>query len=143
MKKFISVMLCAVMICSLFVLPACNKKSGETATAAPNASAQPAETAEASAEPADETDIRIAALKGPTGMGMVKLIGDEYPHYNVSIESAPDALAPRGGADGGGEDFGGSGREGADPGGPGDDALRRGPDRKEAASNPSPEAFRD
>ena len=72
MKKFISIILSVLMLASFAAFPACK---------AP--------------EKAQDTDIRIAALKGPTGMGMVKLIGDEYPHYKVSIEASPDALAPR------------------------------------------------
>lgn len=44
----------------------------------------------------DDTEIRIAALKGPTGMGMVKLADKQnYPNYTVSIEASPDALNPR------------------------------------------------
>ena len=71
MKKLISLVLSVLFIVSAFGAVACNK--GE--------------------EP--KVDIRISALKGPTGMGMVKLIGEEYPSYKVSIESSPDALAPR------------------------------------------------
>ena len=74
MKKLSFVRLAAALIAALMLLAsfaACAKK------------------------PAEAVDIRIAALKGPTGMGIVKLIGDEYPHYNVSIEASPDALAPR------------------------------------------------
>lgn len=70
MKRFISFVLAALMVAASLVLVSCAKKE-------------------------QDTDFRIAALKGPTGMGIVKLIGDEYPHYNVSIESSPDALAPR------------------------------------------------
>lgn len=72
MKKIVSIVLSVLMLAAVFAAPACNKQ-----------------------EKAQDTDIRIAALKGPTGMGMVKLIGDEYPHYKVSIEASPDALAPR------------------------------------------------
>ncbi len=44
----------------------------------------------------DDTEICIAALKGPTGMGMVKLADKKnYPNYTVSIEASPDALNPR------------------------------------------------
>lgn len=72
MKKIVSIVLSVLMLAAVFTASACNKQ-----------------------EKAQDTDIRIAALKGPTGMGMVKLIGDEYPHYKVSIEASPDALAPR------------------------------------------------
>lgn len=41
----------------------------------------------------DETVINIAALKGPTGMGIAPLTDKTaYPHYNISIESAPDVV---------------------------------------------------
>lgn len=71
MKKIVSIILAALMLAGIFTLSACAKKQEQT------------------------TDIRIAALKGPTGMGMVKLMGEEYPHYNISVEASPDALAPR------------------------------------------------
>ena len=74
MKKIFALALCAVMLFALIAAPACNNNTdGNEQT----------------------IDIRVAALKGPTGMGMVKLMGDEYTHYDVSIESAPDALASR------------------------------------------------
>lgn len=41
----------------------------------------------------DDTELRIAALKGPTGMGIVKLTGEEYGNYSVSIEAAPDTVS--------------------------------------------------
>lgn len=38
----------------------------------------------------DDTEIRIAALKGPTGMGMVKLADKQnYPNYTVSPKHRP------------------------------------------------------
>lgn len=40
---------------------------------------------------AQTTPINIAALQGPTGMGMVTLMGEEFASkYNISIESAPE-----------------------------------------------------
>lgn len=72
MKKIVSIALACLMLISALSFAACAKKPQE-----------------------QTTDIRIAALKGPTGMGIVKLIGEEYPHYSVSIEASPDALAPR------------------------------------------------
>ena len=39
------------------------------------------------------TPINIGTLQGPTGMGMVTLMGDEFSSkYNITIESAPDAV---------------------------------------------------
>ena len=39
------------------------------------------------------TPVNIGTLQGPTGMGMVTLMGDEFSSkYNITIESAPDAV---------------------------------------------------
>lgn len=71
MKRIVTMITAAVMLFSLAALAACSKKQ-------------------------DDTEIRIAALKGPTGMGMVKLADKQnYPNYTVSIEASPDALNPR------------------------------------------------
>lgn len=41
----------------------------------------------------ETTPINIGALKGPTGMGMVTLMGEEFSgKYNITIESAPDVV---------------------------------------------------
>ena len=71
MKRIVAMITAAVMLFSLAAFAACSKKQ-------------------------DDTEIRIAALKGPTGMGMVKLAHKQnYPNYTVSIEASPDALDPR------------------------------------------------
>lgn len=71
MKRIVAMITAAVMLFSLAAFDACSKKQ-------------------------DDTEIRIAALKGPTGMGMVKLADKQnYPNYTVSIEASPDALNPR------------------------------------------------
>ena len=71
MKRIVAMITPAVMLFSLAAFAACSKKQ-------------------------DDTEIRIAALKGPTGMGMVKLADKQnYPNYTVSIEASPDALNPR------------------------------------------------
>lgn len=71
MKGIVAMITAAVMLFSLAAFAACSKKQ-------------------------DDTEIRIAALKGPTGMGMVKLADKQnYPNYTVSIEASPDALNPR------------------------------------------------
>ena len=71
MKRIVAMITAAVMLFSLAAFAACSKKQ-------------------------DDTEIRIAALKGPTGMGMVKLADkQDYPNYTVSIEASPDALNPR------------------------------------------------
>lgn len=71
MKRIVAIITAAVMLFSLAAFAACSKKQ-------------------------DDTEIRIAALKGPTGMGMVKLADKQnYPNYTVSIEASPYALNPR------------------------------------------------
>ena len=71
MKRIVAMITAAVMLFSLAAFAACSKKQ-------------------------DDTEIRIAALKGPTGMCMVKLADKQnYPNYTVSIEASPDALNPR------------------------------------------------
>ena len=71
MKRIVTMITAAVMLFSLAAFAACSKKQ-------------------------DDTEIRIAALKGPTGMGMVKLADKQnYPNYTVSIEASPDAFNPR------------------------------------------------
>ena len=71
MKRIVAMITAAVMLISLAAFAACSKKQ-------------------------DDTKIRIAALKGPTGMGMVKLADKQnYQNYTVSIEASPDALNPR------------------------------------------------
>ena len=71
MKRIVAMITAAVMLFSLAAFAACSKKQ-------------------------DDTEIRIAALKGPTGMGMVKLADKQnYPNYTVLIEASPDALNPR------------------------------------------------
>lgn len=71
MKRIVAMITAAVMLFSLAAFAACSKKQ-------------------------DDMEIRIAALKGPTGMGMVKLADKQnYPNYTVSIEASPDALNPR------------------------------------------------
>ena len=41
-----------------------------------------------------EEPVRVVALKGPTAMGMVKLMEDNDGAYDFSIEAAPDLVAP-------------------------------------------------
>ena len=70
MKRFVSIILAALMIFALASFTACKK-----------------------ADVADDTVIRIAALKGPTGMGIAPLMNKEsYPNYNITIGADPSAV---------------------------------------------------
>lgn len=77
---------------------------GEGASSASLASSSPASSvgpdsseAERPAQDAEKTSIRIAALNGPTGIGMAKLIddsknGNTVNDYQISLVGAPDAI---------------------------------------------------
>lgn len=67
----------------------------------PDVTQEPVKPTEAPTEaPAEEVDINVAALKGPTAMGMVKLMDEsdkgetETNHYNFQICAAPDEITP-------------------------------------------------
>lgn len=82
MKKFtkiLSLLLCLAMV---FSFAACTGKTDDSAT-----------TTEETV-PADTTTINITTLKGPTGMGMAKLISDKNAQYNISIATAATDSAP-------------------------------------------------
>ena len=82
MKKFtkiLSLLLCLAMV---FSFAACTGKTDDSAT-----------TTEETV-PADTTPINITTLKGPTGMGMAKLISDKNAQYNISIVTAATEIAP-------------------------------------------------
>ena len=77
--KILSLLLCLAMI---FSFAACTGKTDDSAT-----------TTEETV-PADTTPINITTLKGPTGMGMAKLISDKNAQYNISIATAATEIAP-------------------------------------------------
>lgn len=108
MKRFFAA---ALALCLLLTLAACGDgPAGASGTPSPEtpsgaASAMPeSETPSASAlssqPPASqETPVRVAALKGPTAMGMVKLMHDDgaaaSPRYEFTIAASADELTPR------------------------------------------------
>jgi len=47
------------------------------------------------AAPKEAVTVNIAALKGPSGMGMAHLFGAEASHYNMTLCSTPDEVAGR------------------------------------------------
>lgn len=74
-QKKISKALTAFLIMSMVLLSGCAQKSADMQTVA-------------------EDPIHIAALKGPTGMGLVYLMGgpDETRPYDISLYGAPDEI---------------------------------------------------
>ena len=107
MKKILSILLASVLLVGL---TACG--GGNDVETLPDTSEnQPVDTtaditdtadttAETEAEPAMPESIRIGGLKGPTSMGMVKLMNDNEAGttentYEFTIEAAADALTPK------------------------------------------------
>lgn len=87
MKKYISIILVALICVGLFA--SCSEK------------AQSDETDVSSAEsPVQKTNVNIAVLKGPTGMGAAKLMemneNDESKNsYNFTVATAPDQITAK------------------------------------------------
>lgn len=78
MKKRTGTLLLALMlVISTLIAVGCSKETGTTGQA----------TQENKKE-----KIKIAALKGPTGMGMVKLMEDNKDTYDVSLFDSPDQI---------------------------------------------------
>ena len=97
----------ALALALLFTLAACGAAPAETpaATEAPAEPAEaPVETAEAPVEtaeaPAAPVTVRLAALTGPTAMGMAKIFADADAgtaanDYEISLYGAADELTPQ------------------------------------------------
>ena len=106
MRKMLSLFLAAALGVSM--LTGCSAKPAETTaaqttvateaatTAAPETTA-PTTEAETAAEPADNVTIRVGGLKGPTTMGLVKLMdedanGTSINDYEFTMVTAADEL---------------------------------------------------
>lgn len=81
------------VLCILAVLVSC--AGGEN-----QKTQQPGNTATAPGSPEEKTNIRIAALKGPTGLGMVDLMnrneqGTAKNQYTVSLAAAPEEIVAK------------------------------------------------
>ena len=81
MKRIMALMLSALMIVG--VLAGCSQNDGTEVVSAPESSSSESVESETESEPSDipsepeeKSVIKIAALKGPTGLGMVKLMED-------------------------------------------------------------------
>ena len=104
MKRYLSLFLAVLMLAALFA--GCGQKAAESAPAvtdAPKAEVKATEapTAEPTAEPTPEPVImRLGSLKGPTTMGMVKLLSDSEAGltantYESTVAAAADELTPK------------------------------------------------
>ncbi|MDR1134953.1 MAG: PhnD/SsuA/transferrin family substrate-binding protein [Clostridiales Family XIII bacterium] len=105
MKKFFVTILAPAMIAALLVLlvTGCGTKAEDTASPADPA-AESAESSEANPEDAspeiEPVTIRLGGLKGPTSMGMVKLLKDagegaSFNTYEFTIAGSADEVTPK------------------------------------------------
>ncbi len=95
MKKLFAILLTLLLALSV---AACAPAQQPAATSQPEATVQPV-AEEATPAPAQTTapvqagPLNVAALKGPTGMGIVALMGQEYAsQYAVTLASSPDEV---------------------------------------------------
>ena len=104
-KKLVSAL---ALMMSCVMLAACGGNKVEENTTTPQTETSEAvtesteEAASTETEAAGElTDVNVAALKGPTAMGMVKLMDDSdngdtgANHYNFTIAASPDEITPQ------------------------------------------------
>ncbi|MGX8702768.1 ABC transporter substrate-binding protein [Caproiciproducens sp.] len=95
-KKIISLGLSACM--ALSVLAGCAGPAAASSGAP--ASSEAVSSAQQSSAAAEKTTIKIAALKGPTGLGMLKLMSDNdartaAENYEFTIVGAPDEIVSK------------------------------------------------
>ncbi len=105
MKRFISALVAAALAVSLAACGgaassgASSGASSQAASQPASAVSQPENTVESAAsQPQESEAIQVAGLKGPTTMGMVKLMNDqealEAPAYQVTMYGAADEIVP-------------------------------------------------
>jgi len=102
MKKTISiitaVILAAVLLAGCAGQPAVSEPASPSASASVSASAAPSE--ESSPSPAQKTDVSVASLIGPTGMGLVQLMdkqdkGEAACNYTFTLSGTPDDIVAK------------------------------------------------
>lgn len=107
MKKLISITLALLLCLCLFGCQSSETpSSSQPASSAPASSTPestvseaPASSAPVSSEPVELGTANVAALKGPTAMGMVKLMEDDAasasPTYDFTIAASADEITPK------------------------------------------------
>jgi len=95
-KKITSMALAAFLFIS--VMSGCGNSAAVSSTAANSAASVTAVSSAApSSAPAEKTTIKLATLKGPTGLGMLKLMSDNDAktaanNYEFTLVGAPDEI---------------------------------------------------
>lgn len=85
-KKITLLVMSLILVISTLALAGCSKKT-ETNEESNNVKQTQEEN--------KKEKIKIAALKGPTGMGMVKLMEENKEDYDITIFSSPDEIIPK------------------------------------------------
>ncbi|WP_312642849.1 ABC transporter substrate-binding protein [Hydrogenoanaerobacterium sp.] len=93
MKKILAIAMALVLVLSF---TACGQKSSSS-EAISSESSSAAQSSEPEETPAEKIDVKIAALKGPTAIGMVKLMddaakGETANNYEFTLAGAPDEI---------------------------------------------------
>lgn len=98
MKKIISLMMALMLSASL--LAGCGS-SGDGSGAGNDAQTEEQESGTQEEQTADPVDVRVAALKGPTAMGMVQMMDDvdagnvDTENYTFEIDASADLVTPK------------------------------------------------
>lgn len=70
--------------------------NAEATTAADKATETTAEQpADTTADKAAEEPLNVVALKGPTALGLLKMMDEQTEKYNINVLGAPDAVVPQ------------------------------------------------
>lgn len=97
-RKVMALVLAGVL--AVFNLTGCASSTEEQSTETQTEAQTEAVTEETTAEEYTAADIRVGSLKGPTSMGLVKLMkdaeeGNAANNYTFTMETAADALLPK------------------------------------------------
>lgn len=100
MKKKLLSLLMATALMATCLVGCGSTATGEDGPTAEFEASKEKEPVAEEAHTADDVDINVAALKGPTAMGMVKLMDESdngetaTNHYTFTIAAAPDEITP-------------------------------------------------
>lgn len=98
MKKFVAVLCAAtLLLLSTAGCAAPGNSSSQESSKAESSAAEESSKSEESSAAGSEYTVRVAALKGPTGMGLAKLIsenetGNSQNQYDFTMASSPDEI---------------------------------------------------
>lgn len=91
-NRFIVFVLSAILVLTTFA--GCSKLKQDNIVTGSGTTASESSSVKDTSEPTDDYVLKVGTLKGPTGMGMAKLISDNKGtgKYEINICSAPDEI---------------------------------------------------